>query len=125
MSKISPPNWAKDAIPTTRGWVKPLPAGKTGIPELLKSVRITQAEIDEYKGEKPVSPKKATSKKKPAAKKKAAPKKKVTAVNEQTNTDKVVLTEAPVPGKTLDSMTEEQKQALKETTGTTGVTLTE
>lgn len=41
---ISPPNWAKDAVPTTKGWVR----GR----ELLKSQRITETEISEYMGTK-------------------------------------------------------------------------
>jgi hypothetical protein len=40
---ISPPNFAKDAIPTLRGWVS-----KKG--ELLKSQKISQADINEYLG---------------------------------------------------------------------------
>jgi hypothetical protein len=44
---ITPPNWAKDATPTTRGWVK------NG--ELLKSQKISESEIAEYMGtSKPV-----------------------------------------------------------------------
>ena len=40
---ISPPNWAKDATPTTRGWVK------NG--ELLVSRKLSEADIAEYLGE--------------------------------------------------------------------------
>lgn len=41
---ISPPNYQKDAIPTTRGWTHP----RTG--ELLKAQKLSQAQIDEYNG---------------------------------------------------------------------------
>lgn len=41
---INPPNYHKQAIPTTRGWVNP----KTG--ELLTARKISQTEIDEYLG---------------------------------------------------------------------------
>ena len=41
---ISPPNYQRDAIPTTRGWVHP----RTG--ELLVSRKISEAAIDEYLG---------------------------------------------------------------------------
>lgn len=46
---ISPPNFCKDAIPTIKGWVSP----KNG--ELLKSQKISQAEIDLYMGVTPAS----------------------------------------------------------------------
>lgn len=39
---ITPPKWAKNAVPTLRGWCHP----KTG--ELLKSQSISQYEIDEW-----------------------------------------------------------------------------
>lgn len=42
MAKLTPPTWAPDAVPTTRGWVR----GR----ELLKSQAISQADIDEYLG---------------------------------------------------------------------------
>jgi len=38
---IAPPAWAKDAIPTVRGWVSPKG-------ELLKSQKISQAEVDAW-----------------------------------------------------------------------------
>jgi|TARA_B110000483_G_C18196216_1_gene543078 hypothetical protein len=41
---ISPPGWAKDAIPTARGWESP-----TG--ELLKSQRFTNEEMSAYNGD--------------------------------------------------------------------------
>ena len=41
---IAPPNWKKDAVPTARGWAHP----RTG--EVLKSQKITQADINEYLG---------------------------------------------------------------------------
>ena len=41
---ITPPNFAKNAIPSSKGWHHP----KTN--ELLKSQRISQAEIDEFNG---------------------------------------------------------------------------
>lgn len=39
---LTPPHWAKDAIPTPRGWVKNN--------ELLVSTKISQADIDVYYG---------------------------------------------------------------------------
>ena len=44
---ISPPNYQKDAIPTTRGWTHP----RTG--ELLVSMKLTEDAINEYLGIKP------------------------------------------------------------------------
>jgi len=41
---ISPPSWARGAIPTPQGWRDP------SSNELLKSARISQAQIDEYMG---------------------------------------------------------------------------
>lgn len=41
---LKPPSWASNATPTTRGWIDP----STG--ELLKSQRITSAEIENYIG---------------------------------------------------------------------------
>lgn len=41
---IKPPSWAKDAVPTLRGWVHP----KTG--EILVGGSIKQKNIDEYSG---------------------------------------------------------------------------
>lgn len=41
---ISPPNYQKDAVPTTRGWTHP----RTG--ELLKAQKLSQQQIDEYNG---------------------------------------------------------------------------
>ena len=41
---IRPPSWAKDAVPTLRGWVHP----KTG--EILVGGSIKQKNIDEYFG---------------------------------------------------------------------------
>ena len=43
---ISPPNYQKDAIPTTRGWTHP----RTG--ELLVSIKLTEDAINEYLGVK-------------------------------------------------------------------------
>lgn len=45
---ISPPGWAKDATPTARGWVSP-----NG--ELLKSQRISEADIAEWNGAAPAA----------------------------------------------------------------------
>ena len=42
---IAPPNWAKDAVPTTRGWVDP----STG--ELLKAQRLTFEQIEDFLGQ--------------------------------------------------------------------------
>jgi hypothetical protein len=39
---IQPPKWCKDAVPTTKGWVK------NG--ELLVSRKISQSDIDEFNG---------------------------------------------------------------------------
>ena len=44
---ILPPNYQKDAIPTTRGWTHP----RTG--ELLVSMKLTEEAINEYLGIKP------------------------------------------------------------------------
>ena len=41
---LKPPGWASHAVPTLRGWVDP----QTG--ELLKSQRISQAQLDEHNG---------------------------------------------------------------------------
>ena len=41
---ITPPNYQRDAVPTTRGWTHP----RTG--ELLVSRPMKQHEIDEYRG---------------------------------------------------------------------------
>ena len=41
---IKPPSWAKDAVPTLRGWVNP----KTG--EILVGGSINQKNIDQYFG---------------------------------------------------------------------------
>ena len=41
---ITPPNYQKDAIPTTRGWTHP----RTG--ELLKAQKLSQQQIAEYNG---------------------------------------------------------------------------
>lgn len=41
---ISPPNWCKHAIPTTRGWVDPRTK------ELLQATSIGQSQIDEWNG---------------------------------------------------------------------------
>ena len=41
--KLTPPNWCKDAVLTTRGWVHP----KTN--ELLIARKITTKELNEYK----------------------------------------------------------------------------
>ena len=42
---ISPPNYQKDAIPTSRGWTHP----RTG--ELLKAQKLSEQQIGEYLGE--------------------------------------------------------------------------
>jgi len=99
MAKLTPPTWCPDAIPTIRGWVKPNLPGKEGNPELIKAMRISLADIDAFNGNE--------------------------AMNEQKENDLLVLTEAPVGNKPLDEMTEEQLEALKETTGSNGDTLTE
>ena len=44
MAPISPPSWAKNAIPTLNGWKDP----RTN--ELLKSQNLTQEEVDAYSG---------------------------------------------------------------------------
>jgi len=41
---LQPPSWQKDALPTGRGWAHP----KTG--ELLKSTKLSQADINDYLG---------------------------------------------------------------------------
>lgn len=47
---IKPPNYQKDAVPTTKGWKHP----KTG--ELLVSTKLKQGQIDEYLGVTPAEP---------------------------------------------------------------------
>jgi hypothetical protein len=47
---IKPPSWAKNAIPTARGWQDP----RTN--ELLKSAKLLQADIDSYLGTAPAAP---------------------------------------------------------------------
>ena len=42
MKMLHPPNWQKDALPTTRGWAHP----RTG--EILKSQKISIIDINEY-----------------------------------------------------------------------------
>ena len=44
MAPISPPSWAKNAIPTLNGWKDP----RTN--ELLKSQNLTQEQVDAYSG---------------------------------------------------------------------------
>ena len=44
---IKSPSWAKNAIPTTRGWQDP----RTN--ELLKSAKLSQADIESYLGTAP------------------------------------------------------------------------
>lgn len=41
---IKPPAWIKNGVPTARGWTD----GRTG--ELLKAMKISQADIDEFNG---------------------------------------------------------------------------
>jgi hypothetical protein len=90
---LKPPNWAKDAIPTPRGWVK------NG--ELLVSTRITTEEIEGYYGISS-TPSMATFLVEPAP---AA----VSSVVEQLN-------EAP-PSKSLTDMTKIELEALAEQYG--------
>jgi len=40
---LTPPNWCQNAVPTRRGWVDP----QTG--ELLKSTRISDIDLQEYR----------------------------------------------------------------------------
>ena len=47
---IKPPNYQKDAVPTTKGWKHP----KTG--ELLVSTKLNQGQINEYLGVTPAEP---------------------------------------------------------------------
>ena len=135
MTKLTPPNWAKDAVPTTRGWTTA--DGK----ELLISRRHTQEDVDAFNGKskkkKPTLT--AAEKKAKAEEKKAKLKAEREAAVEAAKTEakkleeeatveddtKVMLHEAPVSGKGLENMTEEQLEALNETNGTSGETLTE
>lgn len=94
MAKLTPPNWAPDAIPTRRGWVKPNKAGKTGNAELVHSMKISQSDIDSFFGES------------------AAPKAKI-------------LTEAPRGHVALADMDDHELDAIEETTGSAGTTLSE
>jgi hypothetical protein len=54
---ISPPNFAKNAVPTVAGWRHP----RTN--ELLKAQNFTQDQIDEYLGEGAYAPKPKTTRK--------------------------------------------------------------
>jgi len=78
---LTPPNWCQNAVPTRRGWVDP----QTG--ELLKSTRISDIDIQEYRdgGKK--------------------------------NTKAQVLTEAPPNNTSLEEMTETELDALGEQQG--------
>lgn len=89
---IKAPAWAPDAIPTTRGWLR-RPGG-----ELLKSQRITEAEIAEYMGFKAPAPAAA-----PAPKPAPAP-------------EPAPLNEAP-PSKDLMSYTRRELEAMAEQYG--------
>jgi len=44
---IKPPSWARNAVPTTRGWKHP------NRNEILQARKISQQEIDEFYGIKP------------------------------------------------------------------------
>lgn len=89
---IQAPAWAKDAIPTPRGWVRK-PGG-----ELLKSQKISDAEIAEYMGESTPAPAPAPTPK-PAPPAEPAP-----------------LNEAP-PSKDLMSYTRRELEAMAEQYG--------
>ena len=85
---IAPPNWAKDAVPTTRGWIDPT----TG--ELLKAQRLTLAEIEDFLGQG------------------------VGQVEEQVQYEAPqMLHEAPVGNKSLQDMTKAELVALAEQSG--------
>ena len=86
---ISPPSWAKNAVPTLTGWRDP----RTN--ELLKSQSMTQEQVDAYTGvvEKPVM------KKSPRPETPPMPK-------------PVPLTEAPANNTSMEDMTKLQLEAL-------------
>ena len=85
---IAPPNWAKDAVPTTRGWIDPT----TG--ELLKAQRLTLGEIEDFLGQG------------------------VGQVEEQVQYEAPqMLHEAPVGNKSLQDMTKAELVALAEQSG--------
>ena len=85
---IAPPNWAKNAVPTTRGWIDPT----TG--ELLKAQRLTLGEIEDFLGQG------------------------VGQVEEQVQHEAPqMLHEAPVGNKSLQDMTKAELVALAEQSG--------
>lgn len=90
---ISPPRWCSDAIPTPRGWTDP----KTG--ELLKSARISQADIDEFNGVEEEELIQCT----------------IEEIFEEEEPS--MLTEAPVGNKAIEEMTKIELEALGRTQG--------
>lgn len=87
---ITPPSWAKNAVPTPNGWQDP----RSG--ELLKSQRIGQADIDAYNGVTAPAP--------------VAPAPVATVEIEEEVMQQ--LNEAPVNNTSIDNMTKFQLEAL-------------
>ena len=89
MAAINPPSWAKNAVPTLNGWRDPRSN------ELLKSMNITQEQIEAYTGvvEKP------TMKKSPRPETPPMPK-------------PMQLNEAPANNTSMEDMTKLQLEAL-------------
>ena len=91
---ITPPKYAKDAIPTRKGWVSPKG-------ELLVSRKFTAEQIDEFYGVTPVQITEVTPEPAPVVQ---------TAPVQQVN-------EAPVNNTSLDDMTKAELKALAEQYG--------
>ena len=98
MAKITPPNWAKDAGLSTRGWTK------NG--ELLKVQRFSQVQVDSYNNKTiPATTKKVVM----ASEIIAEP---VAEIIEEIEEPKMeMLNEAPANHKSLDDMTKRELKA--------------
>jgi hypothetical protein len=91
---ITPPSWAKNAVPTPNGWQDP----RSG--ELLKSQRIGQADIDAYNGVTAPAPAPVAPAPAPVA---------TVEIEEEVMQQ---LNEAPVNNTSIDNMTKFQLEAL-------------
>lgn len=101
---IKRPAWAKDAVPTERGWVR----GK----ELLTCRRHTPEEIAEWYAAQGQTEVKTVEK--AVVKKEKKPRaKKVKTVIEKTKEEGQLLTEAPISNTSLGDMTTTQVEALE------------
>ncbi len=103
---IKRPAWAKDAVPTERGWVR----GK----ELLTCRRHTPEEIAEWYAAQEGKIEKAPVVEPVKVEKTKAPrKKKVKEVAENTETQGQLLAEAPISNTSIGNMTESQVEAIE------------